>query len=801
LPDRSFLSADLTAGSDPANPAARLVVVGKAIPGRAQLFAEEDGFERSLSSAELFRADQGGVHHEVAWVGNLDSNGYQIQISGKSADNVTLSVTFPGAGGKLVSAVVGPFPVIPGSIAFVDVFNGTDQTTWTLNGTNFTPMSGATQIDPRPELTLIKAVQDLEADPRGHALSLLFNRALQDEPNRDPLKYQVRSEFGINPIQAVLPQAFDPRRVILGVTNHPSPYASIVASVTGLIDASGQPVAPDPQTATLDVRDRTPGGAVEGFVIGADGQPVPNAEVILRMPAISDITGQTFLDDFAAAKADGSGHFFFEYIPIRQGTVFTLAAADPVTGYDGDAAGQIQTEGRKLQLNIVLLARGDVTGKVVDENGAPIPNAFITADSVFFKGGRNSATGNSAPDGTYLFTAMPVGPVQLWAIDPASRKTAYQVAFIPAAGAKAVQNLVIVAGARASVSGQVILERDRSPAVGVYVVTYGETVAVPYPPFFDRKYLGYRITDSNGAFAFNDIQPGQDTIQVFDFTRSLSAVVAKDVTVLADSQTVLQLVIPEPEAHVGSVAGFIRSSKSGVVTPLANAVVYVSGTPARTTTDAQGHYQLDGVPIGSRGVSAYNPATQKFVSGNALIQEGLIASLDLLFVTTANISGLVVDPLNRFVPNAAVAEFDAAGNVAHGTTADANGRFVFEGLSPGGHTFYAFAKDDTSGKLQDDIGAATINFVGDQDASIVISLLGYGSIHGKVVSTQLGQDGQPIDSPVAAHLTLQPPKLLKVGGFALIVDPASELYPGPDETDSLATDGTYSFASVLGGRF
>src|SRR5262249_6286861 len=311
----------------------------------------------------------------------------------------------------------------------------------------------------------------------------------------------------------------------------------------------------------------------------------------------------------------------------------------------------------------------------------------------------------------------------------------------------------------------VIHESGSSPAIGVYVVAYGEPVSVPYGSGTDRKYLGYRITDSNGSFAFDDIQPGQDTIQVFDFTRSLSPVVARDVTVLADSQTVIQLVIPEPEAHLGSVAGFVRSSRSGVVTPLANAVVYVSGTPSRTTTDAQGHYQLDGVPIGSRGVTAYDPGTQKFVGGNALVQEGLTASLDLLFVTTANITGLVVDPLNRFVPNAAIAEFDQAGNVLNSAQADGTGHFVFEGLSPGNHTFYAFGKDDTSGALRDDAGSATINFAGGQDASIVIALVGYGSIRGKVVSTQLGADGQPFDSPVAAHLTLLPPKLVKVGGF------------------------------------
>jgi hypothetical protein len=802
LPDRFFLSAALSEGSDPANPSARLVVAGKAVGGREQLFPEEDGYERSLPSADLFRAEEGGSHYELAWLGGPDPGGYQLQIAGKRSDTVTLTVTYPGAGGKLVFVTFGPFPVAPGSIAMVDIFPGADPGSLFLQGTSFAPIAGVVQVEPRPDLTLVAAVQDLEADPRGHAVSLLFNRAVgSDGASRDPGKYEVRSEFGVNAVQAALPQGADARLVVLGVTNHPSPYATITVRATQLSDADGRPLAPDPQVVALVVRDRTPGGSVEGFVLGASGKPVANAEVVLRMPTTSDVTGQTFLDDFAVARADGSGHFFFEFIPIRQGTVFTLAAADPATGYDGDAAGQIQTEGQRLQLNIVLLARGDVGGRVLDETGTAIPNAYITADSVFFKGERNSATGNSAADGTYLFQSLPVGPVQLWAIDPASRKTAYQTAFIPAAGARASQDIVLVVGARASVSGQVLREKDASAAAGVYVVAYGEPVSVPYPPGTDRKYLGYRITDANGQFAFDDIQPGQDTIQVFDFTRSLSPVVERAVTVLPDSQTVLQLVIPEPEAHAGSVAGVVRSSRSGVTSPLANAIVYVSGTPARTTTDASGAYRLDGVPVGPRGVTAYDPATQRFVSGTVLVQEGLTAALDLTFVATANLSGVVLDPLDRFVPNAAVAEFDAAGNIVRSATADGSGRFVVQNLPPGAHTFFGFGQDDASGSLRDDIGSASLVFAGTQDSSITIRFAGFGSVRGRVLSTELSPDGQPFDSPVGAHLVLEAPKLVKQGGFALIAGPGHPLYPGPDEADSSTADGSYSFDRVLGGSF
>ncbi|HMF08140.1 MAG TPA: hypothetical protein VKJ00_03320, partial [Thermoanaerobaculia bacterium] len=165
LPDRAFVSAVLMAGNDAANPSARLVVLGKALAGRAQRFADEDGYDRSLPGAELFTAESGGVHHEVAWIGGLDPGGYRFQIAGQRADSVTLTITYPGADGKLVYASFGPFPVSAGSLASVDILPGADPGSLVLAGPGTGPIVGVVEVAPRPPLTLVAAVQDLDADP------------------------------------------------------------------------------------------------------------------------------------------------------------------------------------------------------------------------------------------------------------------------------------------------------------------------------------------------------------------------------------------------------------------------------------------------------------------------------------------------------------------------------------------------------------------------------------------------------------------------------------------------------------
>ena len=749
LPERKALTAVLSSGTDPANPSARLVLAGRTIAGQALLFPGEAGYRRTLPSAELYRASPSGTQYEVGWIGSPDAGGYQLQILGKRTDSVTLTVTYPGAGGKLVFVSFGPIAVSSGSSATVDLIPGIDPSSLAVVGASIGSVAGSLQIQPRAELKVIAAVQDLEADPRGHAVSLLFNRVVNATVAADKSHYEVRSPSGVNTTVVMAPQGGDPRRVILGVTNHPSPYTTPTVRADQLTDGDGIVMSPAPQIVNLDVRDRTPGGSVDGVVIGANGQPVPNAVIVVRMPAISDITGQTFQSDFASTTADSSGHFFFEYVAVRQGAIFQVFAADPATGFDGDAFGQVRSEGERVTLNVVLLGRGDVGGKVVDETGAPVPNAYVQAESVFFKYVQGRASTNAAADGTYLVKSLPIGAVQLFAIDPASRKFAYQVASIPTAGGTVTQDIVIVRTPRASISGDVIHERDGKPAAGLYIVAYGE-LPPPQTPG-DRKYFGYRVTDASGRFSFQ---------------------------ITTDSSTVIHLVELEPQTHYGSVQGTVKLSNGSTGTPLPNVVVSVSDTPWKATTDATGHYRIDYVPVGAHKVTAYDPGTKRSKVADAAIQEGLALPLDIIFdpVATpwATIRGVVLDPLDRPVPGAAVAEFefDDCGEilrVVRSAIADATGHYLVTDVPQGGHTFHALGRDDASGTMEDDVGSASINYDALGEGSLTIRLLGWGTVRGKVVGSHLDDNGNPIDSPLGVRVRLGAPKLGKLGQFGAVV--------------------------------
>ena len=333
--------------------------------------------------------------------------------------------------------------------------------------------------------------------------------------------------------------------MILGVTNHPSPTPPSTVRADQLTDGDAIAMSPAPQIVNLDVRDRTPGGSVDGVVIGANGQPVPNAAVVVRMPAISDTTGQTFQQRLRRrrprTRPDISSSSTW---PSAREPVFQVFAADPATGFDGDAFGQVTSEGQRVTLNVVLLGRGDVEGKVVDEAGARRSRTHTSRPKASSSNGQGvRASTNAAADGTYHVKSLPVGAVQLFAIDPVSRKSAYQVASIPTAGGKVTQNIVIVRTARASISGDVIHELDGKPAAGLYVVAYGEQ----RPGGRRRKYFGYRVTDANGRFSFADVAPGADLIEVYDFSRSRSPVLEKTIQIAADSNTVIHLVELEPQ--------------------------------------------------------------------------------------------------------------------------------------------------------------------------------------------------------------------------------------------------------------
>jgi hypothetical protein len=314
------------------------------------------------------------------------------------------------------------------------------------------------------------------------------------------------------------------------------------------------------------------------------------------------------------------------------------------------------------------------------------------------------------------------------------------------------------------------------------------------------------VTDSAGRFSFADVQPGADLIQVYDFSRSSSPILEYTLQIAPDSATVLHLVLLQPQTRVGSVEGFVRSrsSTTATPTPLPGAIAAASDSLFVTVSDATGHYRLDAVPIGTRKVKVYDPASHRLLTQDVVVQEGLVSSQDFTFdppaaPPTRTIRGRVFDPLDAPVAGAGVAEFDGSGNVVRSAIADSAGNYVLTDVPPGGHTFYALGRDSTSGVSRDDVGMGTINFAGTGEGSLDIHLSGWGTVRGTVMGSHLNDVGQQVNRQWRPGC----PDGAGDGedrAAGLIAGPATLSTPGRRRR-FLRTDGTYAFANVLGGSY
>lgn len=802
LPELPHLSAFLSEGSDTSNPVARLSLVDLASNVQSQFRRNENGFLRNVANAEIFPLNVNGSVFEYGWIGQPVTTGYQVQVIGEQTGAVDLSVYFPDGSGGVVEASFSAIPMTPGVVSYLNVQPGQLPGTLTLQSTDGGTVEGSLRDLPAPPLTVELAAQNLEADPRGKAIAVLLNRAVDPTaPASSSASNFLFAADTEDPVNIALPQADDPRLIILGVNNHPSPYRSWQLQVSGLTSASGIALSPSVQLVPVAIVDLTPGGSVAGQVISATGQPVPNADVVLRETATSDITGQQFYDDWATAQADGNGQFLFDYVPLRQGQVFEIDAADPATGYGGTAFGQIHQERETLHLNLVLLGRGDVSGTVRDETGTPLAGAYVTASSVMFPGSSNQASTNTQSDGTFTIHSLPVGPVQLWAIyqGPTALKTGYQTAYIPAPGGVANQDIVLALGSSATVSGTITHESDGSAASGLSVVMYGEPVAVPYPPFFEKKYFGYQVTDGNGQFSFPLVSPGNDQVYVYDPSRGWAVVIQDTVNVLQDTDNVLQLVELDPQLHFGSVAGHVYRRQSGTQAPDANAIVWLVNMGLQVTTDATGAYRLDGVPVGAQSLDAYDQSLGQTVGGTTTVQEGVTATLDFTFASPSGLQGAVVDPLGNPVANAGVAYFDSNGAVIAGVTTDGSGHFQFPSIPAGSYRIYAYGADTSTGVLAPDVGYTDVAVQDGQLNTTVIAMRGFGTVQGTVTTSHLDDQGNLVQSPAEAHLSLTIPQIVTVNGtpYGRIAGNGDPQYPGALQADSSSSTGVYSFSNVL----
>jgi hypothetical protein len=167
----------------------------------------------------------------------------------------------------------------------------------------------------------------------------------------------------------------------------------------GHLDFDGQHVLVDLELGPI--------GTVQGIVFDADRtEPIAGADVTLS------IKGHYGSSRKVTTGMDGS--FIFESVP---GGAFTVTAVSP-EGLSGQTEGVLETEGKIVEIEILLEGKGRVEGTVFDATGLPVAAAEVT---LIDHSGRERATqaGTEGFDiGKFSFDYVPLGPFTIKARPP-----------------------------------------------------------------------------------------------------------------------------------------------------------------------------------------------------------------------------------------------------------------------------------------------------------------------------------------------------------------------------------------------
>ncbi|MEM7586380.1 MAG: hypothetical protein AAF560_23515, partial [Acidobacteriota bacterium] len=380
---------------------------GKRAAGTA-VDPNDPGRVRDLPFAEVYPLNGG----ELTVLTKPEEAGYRAFLRDPDGGAGELQLIVPDADGALRSVRWTNVSLTADTVAFVDF--ATADASFVLKLDEFGDglidseiVGSVTTLQPRP-FEALAAVQSVVADPSGHVVELLFSSDvdLQSLLPRDPNRFTIPgkvSNGGLIPMEmdaggSILgaPVVENPlaglqnNRIIKVVFDNPlSPYTSHDLTLSDISAVRGDPLVS--QTLPVQTTVTAPGGQVQGQVIGPDGRPVPFAEVALFEIDKEGIPPNVLCLEHRTATvvADAEGRFLFDY--VRQtdcGDVFRIAARDVIDPKWGEAQGRIRRVGEMHEVDVIMIGRGTVRGRVAYEDGTVPQDVRVVAHNPVFDEGR-----------------------------------------------------------------------------------------------------------------------------------------------------------------------------------------------------------------------------------------------------------------------------------------------------------------------------------------------------------------------------------------------------------------------------
>src|SRR5439155_2481266 len=185
----------------------------------------------------------------------------------------------------------------------------------------------------------------------------------------------------------------------------------------------------------------------------------------------------------------------------------------------------IARNGQRLNVDLVLLGRGTLTGRTLDESKHPLRDTTVRVTSLT---DRSQYGATTDANGAFAIARIPVGNILVEAVNPTADAQTFISENIPFAGATTTRDIVLLSVAHTNVTvkhgqaGGHVLRGDGVAAVGgVPVVAYYTNLSQPgvtcagIPPAGECP-VALATTDATGVFTFANLVAGRLRFTTFD---------------------------------------------------------------------------------------------------------------------------------------------------------------------------------------------------------------------------------------------------------------------------------------------
>lgn len=531
---------------------------------------------------------------------------------------------------------------------------------------------GKTAGVPDLRLAAPASARILVQDPAGKALAGVPVRLLPAEGAPSPPgrpAAAVTGKDGAAVLSPIAPGAG--HRVLVAA---PEPFASRVTDA--FVALAGETV--DLGAVRLDA-----GGVLRGTILGPDGAPVPDAELLvfeggtdpLRVAADPAAGGPLLLR--AAASSDGT----FEVRRVPAGLRSLLARA-PGRRPAWRTRFEVAAGGEGKDLALVLVPGATVIGVLLGEDGEPSIDALVVALAPPLDAEAGRA--RTGPEGRFRIEGLPPGTLRLRVVLPGEAfpdplRPLFEVVAPSADGLFRIPRCRVIEGTVLDPSGGppravvTVGRLERGPASGPLVEVVREVERLPVAP--------------DGTFATRPLPSGRYRLRADAPDGRIAAAdaeidegpVAKVSLVLSIGSAIRGRIVAGPAA---------RDLRQATVRVLVGGRAEAPSAPA--VVEEGGSFSVNGVPAGEHDLVVSLPGLAPVVLRNLAVppEGGIVDVGDVLLGRGTTLRLRVQGETKAPLPGVAAAVLDASGLRREETTG-ASGLALFAGLAPGPHLLEA----------------------------------------------------------------------------------------------------------------